>query len=305
MSPPESKHSVRVAAVQHACGPDARTNLERSLEGVQRAVAQGAELVVLQELHRGPYPCQEEHPRWFDWAEPLEGPTHEALAAEAKAGNCVIVGSIFERRTAGLYHNTAIVLDRNGERAGYYRKMHIPDDPGYFEKFYFTPGDTGFAPIDTAVGRLGVLVCWDQWFPEAARIAALEGAELLLYPSAIGWDPGDPPEEQDRQRDAWITIQRAHAIANGLPVVAVNRVGTEEAGGFTSRFWGGSFIAGPQGELLARAGEEPEVLHASLEIARTETVRRMWPFLRDRRIDAYAGLLERFGPTPSPYRRKD
>ncbi len=287
---------LTVAAVQHACAEDPEENLARSCAGIDEAAACGARLVLLQELHGTPYPCQEEHPRHFQAAEPVPGPTTAMLAARAKRHNAVVVGSVFERRAPGLYHNTAVVLDADGSLAGIYRKMHIPDDPGYYEKFYFTPGDTGFRPVATAVGRLGVLVCWDQWFPEAARLMALAGAEILLYPTAIGYDPDDDGGEQARQLDAWITVQRAHAIANGLPLVACNRTGLEEPPGGSggNRFWGSSFICGPQGEVLSRAGDDPEVLVATVDPRRTETVRQMWPFLRDRRIDAYHGLLRRF-----------
>jgi N-carbamoylputrescine amidase len=245
------------------------------------------------------YFCQTEDTARFDQAEPIPGPSTDALGALARELGIVIVASLFERRAAGLYHNTAVVLERDGSIAGRYRKMHIPDDPGFYEKFYFTPGDLGFTPIDTSVGRLGVLVCWDQWYPEAARLMALAGAELLLYPTAIGWDPRDGEAEQARQREAWITVQRAHAIANGLPVVVANRVGLEPDPSGSSkgiRFWGSSFIAGPQGEILAEAGhDQATVLVHEIDLERTESVRRIWPFLRDRRIDAYADLVKRYG----------
>lgn len=286
-----------VACVQHACTDDYASNLAASEAGIRAAAAQGARLVLLQELHRTPYFCQVEDPELCDLAEPIPGPSSEFLAALARELGVVIVGSLFERRLAGVYHNTAVVLDADGTLAGRYRKMHIPDDPGYLEKFYFTPGDGPFAPIETSIGRLGVLVCWDQWYPEAARLMALAGADLLLYPTAIGWDPTDTPDEQARQREAWITIQRAHAIANGLPVLACNRVGLErQAGGPAagSLFWGSSFIAGPQGELLALAPvDAPAVLCGRLDLARSEQVRRIWPFLRDRRVDAFADLTRR------------
>lgn len=289
---------LRVGLVQQHCSADTEANLKLSMEGIRAAAGKGAKLVLLQELHLGPYFCQTEDTRVFDMAEPIPGPSTEKLAALAKELGVVIVASLFERRAAGLYHNTAVVLDRDGRVAGKYRKMHIPDDPGYYEKFYFTPGDLGFEPIDTAVGRLGVLVCWDQWYPEGARLMALAGAELLLYPTAIGWVDEDPAAEQQRQRDAWITIQRGHAVANGLPVLVANRVGYEaDPSGHTSgiRFWGSSFVAGPQGEILAEAGtEKPEVLVADVDLNRSEAVRRIWPFLRDRRIDAYQDLLKRF-----------
>ncbi|AHE98195.1 carbon-nitrogen hydrolase [Thioalkalivibrio paradoxus] len=289
---------MRVALIQHRNAPDRDANLAETQARVAEAAQRGARLVVLAELHTGPYFCQVEHPAEFDRAEPLPGPSTEALAAIAREHRVVLVGSLFERRAPGLYHNTAVVFERDGQLAGRYRKMHIPDDPGYFEKYYFAPGDLGFEPIDTSAGRLGVLVCWDQWYPEAARLMALAGAELLIYPTAIGWDPHDSPEEQARQRDAWITVQRGHAIANNLPVLACNRVGFEpdpSGAGTGAAFWGSSFVTGPQGEFLAQAGTEiPETLHAEIDPGRTERVRRQWPFLRDRRIDAYDGLLRRF-----------
>ena len=289
---------MQIGFVQQANGEDHEANLSASIEGIRQAAAQGAELVVLQELHSGRYPCQREDVRVFDLAEPIPGPTSERLARVAHKHGVVVVASIFERRAPGLFHNTAAVLDRDGTLAGRYRKMHIPDDPGYYEKFYFTPGDQGFRPIDTSLGRLGVLVCWDQWFPEGARLMTLAGAELLVYPTAIGWDPGDDADEQARQREAWITIQRAHAIANGLPVVSCNRVGHEpdpagQADGV--QFWGSSFICGPQGEILGQASAElPEVQVIDVDLARTETVRRIWPYLRDRRVDAYTALDRRY-----------
>jgi N-carbamoylputrescine amidase len=290
---------LRLGLVQHACSEDREENLWRSLEGIRAAAAQGARLVLLPELHRGRYFCQTEDVRFFDLAEPLPGPTTEALGRLARELGVVVVGSVFERRAPGVYHNTACVLERDGRLAGIYRKMHIPDDPGYHEKFYFTPGDLGFTPITTSAGTLGVLVCWDQWYPEAARLMALAGAEVLLYPTAIGWDPRDDEAEKARQREAWITVQRAHAVANGLPVVACNRIGHEPDPSGVSPgivFWGSSFIAGPQGEILAQAPPDaPAVLVADVDRRRSETVRRIWPFLRDRRIDAYGGLLERYG----------
>ena len=286
------------ALVQHQCSDDPQENLARSEAGIRDGAARGARLMLLQELHRTPYPCQQEDPAVFDMAEPVPGPTTEHLGRLALELGVVIVGSVFERRAAGLYHNTAVVLDTDGGLVGRYRKMHIPDDPGYYEKFYFTPGDTGFEPVDTSVGRLGVLVCWDQWFPEAARLMALAGADMLLYPTAIGWAAEDDATEQERQRDAWVTVQRAHAVANGLPVLVCNRCGHEpgpQGQGSGARFWGSSFVAGPQGEFIARAGtDEPEVLLAMLDLRRNDTVRRMWPFLRDRRVDAYGDLVRRF-----------
>ncbi|MFP4161048.1 MAG: carbon-nitrogen hydrolase [Ectothiorhodospira sp.] len=289
---------MRIALIQQTCVLDARENLTRNTEALRAAARQGAQLGILQELHTGPYFCQTEDTDLFDRAEPIPGPTTEALGGLAAELGMVIVASLFERRAAGLYHNTAVVLDADGRIAGRYRKMHIPDDPGYYEKFYFTPGDLGFHPVDTRVGRLGVLVCWDQWFPEAARLMALAGAEILIYPTAIGWNPEDDPGEQARQREAWITVQRGHAVANGLPLAACNRVGFEpDPSGVTagSRFWGSSFVCGPQGEFLARAPEDEEaVLTVDLDLQHSEAVRRIWPFLRDRRIDAYGELLKRF-----------
>ena len=280
---------MKIALVQHACSDDPEASLERVRAGIAEGAAAGAALILLQELHNGPYFCVREEVRQFDRAEPVPGPTTQRLGEWAAAHEVVVVGSVFERRTAGVYHNTAVVLERDGRLAGRYRKAHIPDDPGYSEKFYFTPGDSGFEPIDTSAGRLGLLVCWDQWFPEAARLMALAGAELLLYPTAIGYDPADDADEQARQLDAWITVQRGHAIANGLPLAACNRVGVEQ----DNHFWGNSFVCGPQGEILARAGDEPGVLVAEIDPARSEQVRRIWPFLRDRRIDAYPDLLRR------------
>lgn len=289
--------SLDIALVQHACSEDRAANLAASIDGIREAARRGAKLVVLQELHTGVYFCQSEDTGRFDQAEPIPGPTTEELGAIAAELGVVIVASLFERRAAGLYHNTAVVIESDGAIAGRYRKMHIPDDPGFYEKFYFTPGDLGFEPIDTSVGRLGVLVCWDQWFPEAARLMAMAGADILIYPTAIGWDPRDAEDEQQRQREAWTTVQRAHAVANGIPVVACNRVGFEPApdDGPGIRFWGSSFVAGPQGEILALASEDnPEVLCTWLDRARTEEVRRIWPYLRDRRIDAYDDLLRRY-----------
>jgi N-carbamoylputrescine amidase len=289
---------LTVALVQHPCSEDRDANLAASISGIHSAAAQGARLIVLQELHTGVYFCQSEDVARFDQAETIPGPTTELLGKLAAELKVVIVASLFERRAAGLYHNTAVVLDADGRIAGQYRKMHIPDDPGFHEKFYFTPGDLGFMPIDTAVGRLGVLVCWDQWYPEAARLMALAGAELLIYPTAIGWDPRDEAAERHRQREAWITVQRAHAVANGVPVLACNRVGFEPDGsghGAGIQFWGSSFVAGPQGEVLALADEVTRaVICTELDMTRCEQVRRIWPYLRDRRIDAYADLLRRF-----------
>ncbi|MAN51946.1 MULTISPECIES: carbon-nitrogen hydrolase [unclassified Marinimicrobium] len=286
---------LNVGLIQHACSADLESNLQASIDGIRRAAEQGAQLVVLQELHRGLYFCQQEDVDEFDLAEPIPGPSTDRLGALARELNLVIVASLFERRAPGLYHNTAVVLERDGTIAGTYRKMHIPDDPGFYEKFYFTPGDLGFQPIQTSVGKLGVLVCWDQWFPEAARLMAMAGAELLIYPTAIGWSREDDPEEQERQRQAWITIQRAHAVANGVPVVSVNRMGheTDPGGGSGIDFWGSSFVAGPQGEFLYQ-GSTDQVEHTvvSLDMERSENVRRIWPYLRDRRVDHYGDLLK-------------
>jgi N-carbamoylputrescine amidase len=292
-------HLLKVGLVQHPCGENRAGNLNQSIDGIRNAAAQGAQIVLLQELHAGTYFCQNEDPGRFDEAEPVPGPTTERLGRIAKELGLVVVGSVFERRAPGMYHNTAVVLERDGHLAGRYRKMHIPDDPGYHEKFYFTPGDQGFTPIQTSIGMLGVLVCWDQWYPEAARIMALRGADFLLYPTAIGWDPRDDDLERNRQREAWFTIQRAHAIANGLPILVCNRTGFEnDPGGIGPgiQFWGSSFIAGPQGEILAQAPPDAAaVVVADINRARSEDVRRIWPFFRDRRIDAYAELLQRYG----------
>ena len=289
---------LRAGLVQQSCTADREHNLRNSSAAIREAAAKGAKLVMLQELHTGLYFCQHESTSLFDLAEPIPGPSTETLGALAKELGIVIVGSLFEKRAPGLYHNTAVVLERDGTLAGKYRKMHIPDDPGYYEKFYFTPGDLGFTPIQTSVGKLGLLVCWDQWYPEGARLMALAGAELLLYPTAIGWNPADDKDEQARQRDAWITIQRAHAVANGLPVLVANRTGFEpDPTGQTqgSQFWGSSFVAGPQGEFLTQAGtDKPELLVVDIDLERSENVRRWWPFLRDRRIDAYGDLTRRF-----------
>ena len=282
---------MKIGIIQQHNSADREDNKRRLAEKIRKVAQQGAELVVLQELHNGLYFCQEENVDTFDQAEPIPGPSTEFYGALAKELGVVIVTSLFERRATGLYHNTAVVLEKDGTIAGKYRKMHIPDDPGYYEKFYFTPGDLGFQPIDTSVGRLGVLVCWDQWYPEAARLMALAGAELLIYPTAIGYDPNDTPEEQQRQRMAWQTVQRGHAVANGLPVVTVNRVGDEDG----VPFWGTSFVAGPQGELLFEAPTDQEAeAVVEVDMQRSEQVRRWWPFLRDRRIEAYHALTERF-----------
>jgi N-carbamoylputrescine amidase len=293
------KPTLKIGFIQQTCGDsDKSINLDSSIQGIREAAAKGADLVLLPELHLGPYFCQTEDCGHFDLAEPIPGPTTEVLGLLAKELGVIIVGSLFERRAPGLYHNTAVVLDKNGTLAGRYRKMHIPDDPGYYEKFYFAPGDLGFKPVTTSLGKLGVLVCWDQWYPEAARLMALAGADLLLYPTAIGWNPADEIEEQWRQLDAWITIQRSHAVANGLPVIACNRIGHEPDPSGQSKgilFWGNSFAAGPQGELLYRADDkESGVLLVEIDRRRSENVRRIWPYLRDRRIDEYEDLAKRY-----------
>jgi len=282
---------MKIGIIQQHNTADISENKRRLAEKIRKLAKQGAELVVLQELHNGLYFCQEENVDTFNQAEPIPGPSTEFYGALAKELGVVIVTSLFERRATGLYHNTAVVLEKDGTMAGKYRKMHIPDDPGYYEKFYFTPGDLGFQPIDTSVGRLGVLVCWDQWYPEAARLMALAGAELLIYPTAIGYDPNDTKDEQERQRMAWQTVQRGHAVANGLPVVTVNRVGDEDG----VPFWGTSFVAGPQGELLYEAPVDKEVEQVvEVDMQRSEQVRRWWPFLRDRRIEAYENITKRY-----------
>ena len=291
-------NKLSVALVQQLCSDDRETTLDATIYGIEQAAKAGAKLVVLQELHTSLYFCQTEDVSRFDLAESIPGPSAERLGKLAAQLGVVIVASLFERRAPGLYHNTAVVLEKDGSIAGKYRKMHIPDDPGFYEKFYFTPGDLGFTPIATSVGKLGVLVCWDQWYPEAARLMALAGADMLIYPTAIGWDPRDHASERARQRDAWITIQRAHAVANGLPVLVANRVGLEPDPSNTSpgiQFWGSSFVAGPQGEILAQSPtDEPHLLMHDIDLGHTEKVRRIWPFLRDRRIDAYGGITQRY-----------
>ncbi len=292
-----NKRILRVGLIQQANTADHTDNKARLKVAIRKAAAQGAELIVLQELHNGLYFCQTEDVQIFDQAEPIPGPSTEEFGALAKELGIVLVLSLFERRAAGLYHNTSVVLEKDGTIAGKYRKMHIPDDPAYYEKFYFTPGDLGFEPIETSVGTLGVLVCWDQWYPEAARMMALAGAEVLIYPTAIGFESSDEPNEQQRQSDAWQLVQRGHAVANGLPVVTVNRVGYEEdPSGQTNgiRFWGRSFVAGPQGELLTEFGQEEEVRVIEVNLTRSESVRRWWPFLRDRRIDFFGDLTKRY-----------
>jgi N-carbamoylputrescine amidase len=289
---------LKVALLQETHRGSRDANLDAIETGLREAAAAGAELVLLQELHNGPYFCQHESVNEFDLAESIPGHSTARIGKLAEELKLVVVASLFEKRAAGLYHNTAVVFDRSAAIAGKYRKMHIPDDPAFYEKFYFTPGDLGFEPIDTSVGRLGVLVCWDQWYPEAARLMALAGAELLLYPTAIGWDPNDAQDEKDRQRDAWITVQRGHAVANGVPLLACNRTGFEadpSGVGAGIQFWGNSFVAGPQGEFLAQAHTDGrQLLIVEIDMARSEHVRRIWPFLRDRRIDAYGDLLRRF-----------
>ena len=289
---------MKIGLVQQSNTADRADNRTRLRAGIRKAASEGAELVVLQELHNGLYFCQVEDTACFDQAEPIPGPSTEEFGALARELGVVLVLSLFERRAPGLYHNTAVVLEKDGTIVGKYRKMHIPDDPAYYEKFYFTPGDLGFEPIDTSVGRLGVLVCWDQWYPEAARLMAMRGAELLIYPTAIGWESSDTEDEKRRQLDAWVTVQRGHAVANGLPVVTVNRTGHEpDPSGQTNgiQFWGNSFVAGPQGELLTVfPNDAEEVRVVEVDKKRSENVRRWWPFFRDRRIDAFEGLTKRF-----------
>ena len=289
---------MKIGLIQQSNTSDQAANLLKLEQNIRKAAAQGAELIVLQELHNGLYFCQTEDTAIFAQAEPIPGPSTTRFGALAQELGVVIVLSLFERRAPGLYHNTAVVMDKDGRIAGKYRKMHIPDDPAYYEKFYFTPGDLGFEPINTSIGRLGVLVCWDQWYPEAARLMAMRGAELLIYPTAIGWESSDTPEEQQRQLGAWITVQRGHAVANGLPVVTVNRTGHEpDPSGRTNgiQFWGNSFVAGPQGELLAQLPNQEEAVQGvEIDRERTEHVRCWWPFFRDRRIDAFDGLTHRF-----------
>ena len=289
---------MKTGIIQLRCTEDVQANRKHLEENIARAAAMGAELVVLQELHDSLYFCQVESTANFDLAVSIPGPVTEHYASLAKQHGIVLVTSLFEKRTAGLYHNTAVVFEKDGSIAGRYRKMHIPDDPAYYEKFYFTPGDLGFHPIQTSVGRLGVQVCWDQWYPEGARLMALQGADMLIYPTAIGFESTDTPDEQARQREAWITVQRGHAVANGLPVVSVNRVGYEpdpsqQTNGI--QFWGSSFVAGPQGEILHQASQtEEEVTVVDIDMKRSENVRRWWPFLRDRRIEEFAPLTRRF-----------
>lgn len=294
-------HNVRIAAIQQAWHGSKDATLDRTEALIREAATSDAQLVCLQELHAGPYFCQHQAAELFDLAEPLDGPTAQRLGQLAGELNIVIVGSIFEKRGTGVYHNTALVFDRSPELAGFYRKMHIPDDPGFYEKYYFIPGDAdepGFQPIETSVGKLGVLVCWDQWYPEAARLMALAGADILIYPTAIGWEPEEDAAENERQTDAWVTVQRGHAVANNLPVVSINRVRHEaDPSGVTDGilFWGNSFICGGQGEFLAQADRESEtVLMADVDMSRTEQLRRIWPYFRDRRIDAYGDITKRW-----------
>ncbi|MDY4031358.1 MAG: carbon-nitrogen hydrolase [Alloprevotella sp.] len=290
--------TLKVGLIQMACQTDAQANKEKLAARIAEAAAQGARLVVLQELHNTPYFCQTENVEHFNLAEPIPGPSTDFFGEVARRHHIVLVTSLFERRAAGLYHNTAVVFESDGTIAGKYRKMHIPDDPAYYEKFYFTPGDLGFHPIDTSVGRLGVQVCWDQWYPEGARLMALAGADLLIYPTAIGYESSDTPDEQERQREAWTTVQRGHAVANGLPVIAVNRTGHEPDPSGQTRgitFWGSTFVAGPQGEMLYRAPKDEEVVAVvDIDLQRSENVRRWWPFLRDRRIECFGELARRF-----------
>ena len=289
---------MKVGIIQQSCTADVESNKQKLAQNIATVAKQGAQLVVLQELHNSLYFCQVENVDNFSLAEPIPGPSTEFYGNLARQYGIVLVTSLFERRAAGLYHNTAVVFEKDGSIAGKYRKMHIPDDPAYYEKFYFTPGDLGFHPIKTSVGVLGVQVCWDQWYPEGARLMALQGAELLIYPTAIGYESSDTPEEQERQREAWTTVQRGHAVANGLPVIVVNRVGNEtDPSGQTKgiQFWGSSFVTGPQGEILYRAPKDEEAINVvEVDMERSENVRRWWPFLRDRRIENYSGLTQRF-----------
>ncbi|MGY5354073.1 carbon-nitrogen hydrolase [Wenyingzhuangia sp. IMCC45467] len=289
---------LNVGIVQQTCTTNKQDNIDKSIAGIKQCAKDGAELVVLQELHTGIYFCQAEEVDMFDWAEPIPGPSYNQFAAIAKELNIVLVTSLFEKRAPGIYHNTAVVFEKDGTEAGRYRKMHIPDDPAYYEKFYFTPGDLGFNPIQTSVGKLGVLVCWDQWYPEAARLMAMAGAEMLIYPTAIGYESTDSDEEKARQRGAWMISQRGHAVANGLPVIAVNRVGFEKDWTNVTNgieFWGTSFITGPQGEIIWEANQKEELTKViEIDKKRTEDVRRIWPFFRDRRIDAYGDITKRY-----------
>lgn len=286
---------IKLALIQQANNADKTKNMQQLKASISEAAQNGARLILLQELHNSLYFCQSENPQHFDLAETIPGPSTAFFSALAKKHQLVIVCSLFEKRTAGLYHNTAVVIEKDGSIAGKYRKMHIPDDPGYYEKYYFTPGDLGFSPITTSVGKLGVLICWDQWYPEAARLMALAGADILLYPTAIGEEPGDTSTEKNRQRKAWQTIQQSHAIANGLYVAACNRTGMEQDGDNAIDFWGHSFICDPQGEMISQASQHnDDIIYADIDLQKTEKIRREWPYLRDRRIDAYANLGKRF-----------
>lgn len=291
------KENIKIGIIQQSNTADVETNKQKLADNIRQVAAQGAELVVLQELHNSLYFCQVESTQNFSYAEPIPGPSTDFYGKIAKECKIVLVTSLFEERAKGLYHNTAVVFEKDGSIAGIYRKMHIPDDPAYYEKFYFTPGDLGFRPIKTSVGTLGVQVCWDQWYPEGARLMALRGADMLIYPTAIGWESSDTAEEKERQLIAWQTVQRGHAVANGLPVIAVNRCGHEpDPSGMTNgiQFWGHSFIAGPQGEMLAHFGEEEEIRVVEISMTRSESVRQWWPFLRDRRIEEYGGITKRY-----------
>ena len=293
-----AKSNLKVGIIQQSNTDNSQNNIDKLVAKIKDLAAKGAELIVLQELHNGLYFCQTENVNLFEQAETIPGPSTEIFGKAAKENNVVLVTSLFEKRAAGLYHNTAVVFEKDGSIAGKYRKMHIPDDPAYYEKFYFTPGDLGFEPIATSVGKLGVLVCWDQWYPEAARLMALKGADILIYPTAIGWESSDTVDEKSRQQNAWIIAQRAHAVANGLPVISVNRVGHEadpsaQTNGI--QFWGNSFVAGPQGELIyTSSSDQEEVVVVEIDLQRSENVRRWWPFLRDRRIDAYGEIVKRY-----------
>src|SRR5690554_2370705 len=293
-----TKSCISVGLIQQANSHSVQNNIEKTCKNIQECAQNGAQLVVLQELHNSLYFCQSQDANVFDLAETIPGPSTKIYSDVAKKHGIVLVTSLFEKRTAGIYHNTSVVFDTDGSIAGMYRKMHIPDDPGFYEKFYFTPGDLGFEPIQTSIGKIGVLICWDQWYPEAARLMALKGADILVYPTAIGWDLNDTIEEQQRQREAWITIQRSHAVANGMPVVSVNRCGFEEDLSKQSsgiQFWGSSFVAGPQGEILHQCSvENDENIVVEIDCTKTEKVRQIWPFFRDRRIDAYQDIVKRF-----------
>lgn len=290
-----TSRAINLALIQSSCFKTTEENIEYISQQLLQAANNNADLVLLQELHNTPYFCIEENPSNFDLAETIPGTSTDIFSKLAKEYQLVIVASLFEKRASGLYHNTAVVFDKDGSIAGKYRKMHIPDDPGFYEKYYFTPGDLGFTPIQTSIGKLGILICWDQWFPEAARLMTLAGADILLYPTAIGWDPEDTEQEQKQQLDAWITVQLSHAIANGIPVASCNRIGTEGSENLSTQFWGNSFICGPQGELLAQASNtNNEIISATIQLEKTENIRRIWPYLRDRRIDAYSDITKRF-----------